>query len=113
MPASFPATECLETVARTDDAAHHLVVGIPSEDVGTTPDEPPGSRTMQFFATCHDVERGAAMPTWISRAEADAAAVVDPSVIAPEADDVLDESDAWSGPGHDGEGSPCVVPIVA
>lgn len=113
MPASFPAAECLETVARADEPSHHVVVGIPYEDVGTTPDEPPGSRHMQFFATCHDLERDAAMPTWISRAEADAAALVDPSVVAPEPDDVLAEAAAWNGPGHGGDGTPCVVPIVA
>ncbi len=103
VPASFPATECLETVTRENDAAHHIAIGIPYPDVGTTPDEPPGSRHMQFFATCHDLQRGSAMPTWISRAEADAAALVDPTVVAPEPDDVLDEAEAWTD---------CFVPIV-
>jgi hypothetical protein len=110
-PASFTATECLTTVVRADDAVQRLTISIPFEDVGATPDEPPGSRRMQFFAMCRDLQPGERLPTWISRADADAAAVVDPTLTSPSAEDVLDESDAWNGPGHDGDGSPCVIPI--
>jgi hypothetical protein len=112
-PASFTSADCLTTIVRADDPAGHLEIAIPFEDVGTTPDEPPGSRHMQFFATCRDPRPGERLPTWISRADADSAAAVDPTVISPSSDDVLEESSAWSGPGHAGEGSPCVVPINA
>lgn len=109
--ATFPAAECLTTISRRE--AETIRIGIPYEDVGATPDEPPGSRRLQLFATCRDAEWLEELPTWISRGEATTAAAFDPTVVPPEPEDVLDEAPAWNGPGHDGSGSACVIPINA
>lgn len=112
-PASFLSNTCMVTVDRETSPEHTFEIGIPFEDVGMTADEAPGSRRMQFFATCRDRLPREAMPTWITRADALATAIVDPSVISPPPDDVLEESPAWNGPGHGGNGTPCVIPINA
>lgn len=113
VPASFLASTCMVSVDREAAPEHRFEIGIPFEDVGMTADEAPGSRRMQFFATCRDRLPHETMPTWITRADALAAAVVDPSVGSPPPDDVLEESPAWRGPGHGGNGTPCVIPINA
>lgn len=113
VPASFPAAECLTTITRSAEPTAHFELGIPFEDVGTTPDEVPGSRSLQFFATCHDQLATRKLPTWISQTDVDAAAVVDPSFEPPTSADILADAPEWNGPGHDGDGSPCVVPINA
>ncbi len=112
-PVSFLSDPCMVTVDATVAPNHTFEIGIPFEDVGTSVDEAPGSRRMQFFATCRDRRPRETMPTWISRADAVAAAAVDPTVSSPPAEDVLGESPAWNGPGHGGAGTPCVIPINA
>lgn len=111
VPVSFPASTCLVTVDQEAAPERTFELGIPFEDVGTTADEAPGSRRMQFFAMCRDRSPDETMPTWITRADALEAAVVDPSVSTPPPEDVLEESPAWNGPGHGGSGTPCVIPI--
>jgi hypothetical protein len=104
VPPSFLGAACIEVVDRTVDPVWRFDVGIPFEDTGLTEDEPPDGRTFQFFALCRQPGPLEALPPWITAADAEVAAMVDPTIEPPAPGEPLDETPAWAG---------CVQPITS
>jgi MYXO-CTERM domain-containing protein len=103
VPPSFLGTACIEVVDRSVDPVWRFDVGIPFEDTGLTEDEPPDGRTFQFFALCRQPGPLETLPPWVSAADAEAAAMLDPTIELPAPGEPLDESAAWAD---------CVEPIT-
>ena len=97
IPAVWADAPCLQVVDVSQTPVLHLEYSIASEEsMELTPDEVSDSRRHQFFAfAAQHFEAGP--PTWITQADIDRAALVDPMVmpegIAP--DDVLETSSRW------------------
>ena len=97
IPVVWAASPCLQVVDAAQTPVLHLEYSIASEETTElTPDEVSDSRRHQFFAFAAQ-HFEAAPPTWITRADIDRAAVVDPMVI-PDAiapDEVLETATRW------------------
>lgn len=104
VPPSFLGSACIEVVDRSVDPVWRFDVGIPFEDTILTADEPPDGRTFQFFALCRQPGPLETLPPWISAADAEVAAMFDPTVEPPAPGEPLDESATWQG---------CVQPITS
>jgi hypothetical protein len=97
VPVVWGDVPCLQLVDVSQTPVLHLEYSVASEEnAELTPDEVSDSRRHQFFAFAAQ-HFEAAPPTWITRADIDRAALVDPMVvpdgIAP--DDVLETSSRW------------------
>ncbi|MFV8749273.1 MYXO-CTERM sorting domain-containing protein [Nannocystaceae bacterium ST9] len=73
-PVSWSDAPCMTIVDRSVSPIHSFGYSIPYEDVDVTPDEVPDSRTHQFFAYCRDRHLEEILPSWITEADAMAAA---------------------------------------
>ncbi len=109
VPPTFTDGTCM-TVAHPGDTIA-LGLSVPYEDTTVTDDEPEGSRSLRFYATCRDREAQEVMPPWIDDADVDATMLVDPTLTPPADADVLSRAPQWDGIGHDGERGTCVTAI--
>lgn len=103
VPPSFVGAGCVETVDRSREPEWSFDVGIPFESGTPSVDEPADSRTFQFFALCRAPRPLESLPAWVSRADVEAAASVDPSLEMPPSSEILEHSESWSE---------CVQPIT-
>lgn len=98
VPVVWAEGPCLQVVDRSAAPIVQLDYGIPSEETGErTPDEVDDSRTHQFFAFA--VQKfEVAPPRWITQADIDRAALVDPMVVPADIDteDILETTSRWS-----------------
>ena len=101
VPPSFLGTRCIEVLAPGDPALH-LTVGIPLEEGEPTADEPPGTRSFQFFAACREPRPGEDLPPWIEPADIEAAQAANPELGTPDPSLVLPTS-PWVD---------CLVPLT-
>ncbi|MBL4685613.1 MAG: hypothetical protein JKY37_13545 [Nannocystaceae bacterium] len=90
------------TILRPGDAALHITIGVPLEESAPTADEPPGTRSFQFFAVCREPFPAQELPPWIDVADLDAAQAANPEILTPDASLILPTS-SWAG---------CVLPIT-
>jgi hypothetical protein len=73
-PVDWSGAPCLTVIDRSvDGPIHPLQYTIPFEDTMLSEDEPPDSRTHQFFALCRDHYFEDQLPNWISLADLDVA----------------------------------------
>lgn len=100
IPAIWAPGPCLSIVDVSQTPVVHLEYSIASEEDGTlTEDEVDDSRRHQFFAFAaqhFEVEP----PTWITQADIDRAALVDPMVMPQSIDpavDILESATRWDG----------------
>lgn len=96
VPPSFLGAGCIETVDRSVDPVWRFDVGIPFEDTGLTADEPPDSRTFQFFGLCRSPGPLEELPLWVHADDAAAAAALDPTIDLPGPGESLDDSADWA-----------------
>lgn len=102
VPPSFLGTRCIE-VLEPGDPPLHLRIGIPLEETEPTADEPPGTRSFQFFAACREPQPGQDLPPWIDPADVEAAQAANPELGAPDPSLVLPTS-PWAD---------CLIPLTA
>lgn len=102
VPPSFLGGNCLEVIRPGDDPLW-LPIGIPLEELDATADEPPGTRSFQFFAVCREPFPGEELPPWIDVADIDAAQLANPEILTPGEALVLSTS-TWAG---------CVRPLTS
>ncbi len=100
VPVIWGAAPCLSIVDVSQTPSVHLEYSIASEEDGTlTPDEVDDSRSHQFFAfSAQHFE--VAPPLYITQADIDRAALVDPMVMPGSIDpavDVLESASRWDG----------------
>jgi hypothetical protein len=95
----FVDGQCLVTVDRSVDPVLELPIAIPFEDDVLTADEPPDSRTFQFFAMCRDHPGSETLPSWVRTEDAELAMQLGLIDALPGPEDVLDAASAWSDPG--------------
>ncbi|MEM6994083.1 MAG: hypothetical protein AAF721_26455 [Myxococcota bacterium] len=101
VPPAFLGGACLETL-RAGDAPLHLTIGIPVEELQATSDEPPGTRSFQFFALCRELYPGEALPPWVYAADVADAQAANPEILTP-GDELVLPTSSWAS---------CVVPIT-
>jgi len=97
VPVVWDDAPCIEIVDASTTEVVHLEYSVPSEETGElTPDEVDDSRRHQFFAFA-DQRYEAAPPRWITQADIDRAALVDPMVVpsAIDPEDVLETTSRW------------------
>lgn len=98
VPVVWADAPCITVVDRSTTPMVHFEYSVPSEETGMlTTDEVSDSRRHQFFAFAAQ-RFEAAPPTWITQADIDRAAMVDPMVVpdAIPSDDVLETTSRWS-----------------
>jgi MYXO-CTERM domain-containing protein len=96
-PTLWEDVPCMAVHDRSQGAIFHLPYAIPFENTELGDDEPPDSRTHQFFAFCRSRFPQNFLPNWVSQADVDEAIAYDlvmPGVVAPS--DILDLNEEWA-----------------
>lgn len=95
-PTLWEDVPCMALHDRSQGAIFHLPYAIPFENTDLTEDEPPDSRTHQFFAFCRSRHPQNFLPTWIAQPDVDEA--IEYELVMPgdvPATDILDTNEQW------------------
>lgn len=110
VPPSFLGGECMEVLGPSDPPLT-LTIGIPVEEVEATADEPPGTRSFQFFAACREPVPGEEFPPWIAVDDVEAAQAANPEILTP-GDALILPTSGWAGCLHAITGREPRMPIT-